>query len=186
MAARVGPVGKVIAFEPVPYLADTIVKTARVNRHSWVEVQRLALGTTDGATEFSVERGNSGGSRLGRVEGDFSHITVSTARLDSFFAARPEIGRVDFVKIDVEGYEEAVLQGARASLARFRPGLLFESGVESAEQRKSIHALLTGLEYDAIGAAVPGGLIEFTWANYLGKEKVLADLGLCNLLFMPR
>lgn len=186
IAARVGPVGKVIAFEPVPYLAQTIIKTARVNRHGWVEVQQLALGASDGSTEFSVERANSGGSRIGRVEGDFSHITAETKRLDSFLASRPDISRVDFVKIDVEGFEEAVLQGARASLARFRPGLLFESGLESAEQRKSIHDLLNGIDYEPVGAAVPGGLIEFSWSNYRGKEKVLADLGLCNLLFMPR
>jgi FkbM family methyltransferase len=184
MAARVGPLGKVIAFEPVPYLAQTIVKTARVNRHGWVEVQQLALGATDGTTEFSVERANSGGSRIGRVEGDFSQITVEAKRLDSFFASRPDLNRVDFIKIDVEGFEEAVLQGARASLARFRPGLLFESGLESAEQRKSIHDVLS--DYEPIGAAVPGGLIEFSWADYRACGKVLADLGLCNLLFMPR
>ena len=186
MAARVGPLGKVIAFEPVPYLAQTIVKTARVNRQGWVEVQQLALGATDGSTEFSVERANSGGSRIGRVEGDFSHITVETKRLDTFFASRVDVGRIDFVKIDVEGFEEAVLQGARASLARFRPGLLFESGLESAEQRKSIHDLLNGIDYEPVGAAVPGGLIEFSWPDYRANEKVLADLGLCNLLFMPR
>ena len=186
MADRVGPLGKVIAFEPVPYLAQTIVKTARVNRQRWVEVQQLALGATDGATEFSVERANSGGSRLGRVEGDFSQITVNAARLDSFLASRPDIQRVDFIKIDVEGFEAAVLEGARASLARLRPAILFESGLESSEQRKSIHDLLTGLEYEAIGAAVPGGLIEFSWPDYRAKEKILAELGLCNLLFMPR
>ena len=186
MAQRVGPLGRVIAFEPVPYLAETIVKTARVNRHSWVEVQQLALSAADGTTEFSVERANSGGSRLGRLDGDFSHITVRTARLDTLLASRPEIERIDFVKIDVEGFEEAVLQGARASLARFRPGLLFESGLESPQQRKSIHDLLTGLDYEAIGAAVPGGLIEISWANYRENEAVLARIGLCNLLFMPR
>ena len=186
MAARVGPLGKVIAFEPVPYLAQTIVKTARVNRQGWVEVQQLALGATDGSTEFSVERANSGGSRIGRVEGDFSHITVETKRLDTFFASRADVSRIDFVKIDVEGFEEGVLQGARASLARFRPGLLFESGLESAEQRKSIHDLLNGIDYEPVGAAVPGGLIEFSWSNYRANEKVLADLGLCNLLFLPR
>jgi len=186
MAQRVGPLGRVIAFEPVPYLAETIVKTARVNRHSWVAVQQLALSATDGTAEFSVERANSGGSRIGRVEGDFSQISVKAARLDSFLAARPDIQRVDFVKIDVEGFEEAVLQGARDSLARFRPAVLFESGLESSEQRNSIHDLLSGLAYEAIGAAVPGGLIEFSWSNYRAHEKVLADLGLCNLLFMPR
>jgi FkbM family methyltransferase len=186
MALRVGPLGKVIAFEPVPYLAETIVKTARVNRHSWVEVQQLALSSTDGTTEFSVERANSGGSRLGRMEGDFSLIPVKTARLDSILASRPDIERVDFVKIDVEGFEEAVLQGARASLARFRPGLLVESGLESPQQRQSIHDLLTGLDYEAIGAAVPGGLIEISWPDYRERKEVLAQLGLCNLLFMPR
>ena len=186
MAARVGPQGKVIAFEPVPYLAQTIVKTSRINRQGWVEVQELALGSADGTTEFSVERANSGGSRIGRIAGDFSQISVKAARLDSFLAARPDIQRVDFVKIDVEGFEEAVLQGARDSLARFRPAVLFESGLESSEQRNSIHDLLSGLAYEAIGAAVPGGLIEFSWSNYRAHEKVLADLGLCNLLFMPR
>jgi FkbM family methyltransferase len=186
MASRVGPLGKVIAFEPVPYLAQTIAKTARVNRQGWVEVQQLALGSTDGATDFSVEGANSGGSRMGRVEGDFSLITVNTARLDSFIASRPDISRIDFVKIDVEGFEDAVLQGARASLARFRPAILFESGLESAEQRKSMHDVLTGLDYEAIGAAVPGGLIEFSWSDYRENAEVLARLGLCNLLFMPR
>lgn len=186
MALRVGPLGKVIAFEPVPYLAETIVKTARVNRHSWVEVQQLALSSMDGTTEFSVERANSGGSRLGHMDGDFSQITVRTARLDSILASRPDIERIDFVKIDVEGFEEAVLQGARASLARFRPGLLVECGLESAQQRKSIHDLLTALDYDAIGAAVPGGLVEISWPDYLENKEVLARIGLCNLLFMPR
>ncbi|MGH8673137.1 MAG: FkbM family methyltransferase [Burkholderiales bacterium] len=186
MASRVGPLGKVLAFEPVAYLAETIVKTARVNRHNWVEVHQVALSSTDGTGEFSVERANSGGSRLGRLNGDFSHTTVRTARLDTMLAARPDIGRIDFVKIDVEGFEEAVLQGARASLARFRPGLLIESGLESREQRKSIHDLLTSLDYEPIGSAVPGGLIEISWSNYRENEEVLARIGLCNLLFMPR
>ena len=48
----------------------------------------------------------------------------------------------------------------------------------------SIHDLLS--DYEPIGAAVPGGLIEFSWSDYRAGEKVLADLGLCNLLFMPR
>jgi len=186
MALRVGRQGRVIAFEPVPYLAETVAKTARVNRHDWVEVLPLALGSTDGTAEFSVERGNSGGSRLGRMSGDFSHITVKTARLDTLVSARPDIERIDFVKIDVEGFEVQVLEGARETLARFRPPLLIESGFESAEQRRSIHDLLTMLDYAVIGAAVPGGLIEISWSNYRDNEEVLASIGLCNLLFMPR
>ena len=186
MALRVGRQGKVLAFEPIPYLAETIAKTARINRHDWVEVLQLALASVNGTAEFSVERGNSGGSRLGRLGGDFSQITVETARLDSVLSGRPDVERIDFVKIDVEGFEAEVLQGARETLARFRPSLLIESGNESPDRRKSIHDLLSGLNYQPIGAAVPGGLIEFSWSDYRENTAVLTDIGLCNVLFMPR
>ena len=186
LALAVGPRGKLLAFEPVPYLAQALVKTARINRHDWVEVLELALSSTDGTAEFSVERANSGGSRLGRVAGDFSQITVRTARLDSVLASRTDIDRIDFVKIDVEGFEEQVLQGARETFARFRPALLFESGFESPGQRKSIHELLAPLDYEVIGAMVPGGLIEISWTDYLERKGALADIGVCNLLFMRR
>ena len=186
MALAVGPQGKVLAFEPVPYLVQALVKTARINRHDWVEVFELALGSTDGTAEFSVERANSGGSRLGRMAGDFSPITVRTARLDSVLASRSDITRVDFIKVDVEGFEEQVLQGARETLARFRPALLFESGFESRDQRSSMHQLLAALDYEVIGAVVPGGLIEISWSDYRDNAGPLAGIGVCNLLFMRR
>ena len=185
MALRVGRQGRVIAFEPVPYLAETVAKTARVNRHDWVEVLQLALCATDGMSDFSVERGNSGGSRLGRMNGDFSRTTVRTARLDSLLSERADIDRVDFIKIDVEGFEDQVLLGARETLARFRPPLLIESGFESVEQRRVIHDLLTTLGFDVIGALVPGGLIEISWSNYRNNDDILKTVGLCNLLFLP-
>lgn len=185
MALRVGPQGRVIAFEPVPYLAETIAKTARINRHDWVEVRQLALSASEGSAEFSVERGNSGGSRLGRVDGDFAQIKVATARLDSLLAARPDIERIDFIKIDVEGHEDQVLAGARETLARFRPPLVIESGFESAAQRRTIHDLLVGLRYDMVGAVVSGGVIEVSWQDYLDNAGAVAQIGLCNYLLMP-
>jgi FkbM family methyltransferase len=186
MALRVGRRGKVLAFEPVPYLADTVRKTARINRQHWVEVLPLALSATDGAAEFSVERGNSGGSRLGRAQGDFTLTSVTTARLDTLLATRPDVDRIDLVKIDVEGAEADVLAGAERSLERFRPVLLVESGFETPEQRESIHGLLTGLGYDLVGADVPGGLVELAWPDYRKPGERLQSLGLCNLLFLPQ
>ena len=186
MASRVGDRGRVLAFEPVPYLAETVRKTARINRMPWVEVLPVALSASDGTAEFSVERANSGGSRLGRQSGDFTHTTVVTARLDTLVATRPDLERIDLVKIDVEGAEADVLLGAQQTFARFRPVLLFESGFESREQRESISAILGNLRYDIIGADVPGGVLELTWANYRNHEQILRDLGLCNLLFMPQ
>lgn len=186
MSLRVGSHGKVLAFEPVPYLAETVRKTARINRQHWVEVLAVALSATDGTAEFSIERGNSGGSRLGRKEGDFTQTVVKTARLDTLIASRSDLARIDFVKIDVEGAEADVLAGAQQTLERFRPAILLECGFESREQRESIHAILTRLRYDIIGADVTGGLIELTWPDYRNNEDILRSLGLCNVLFMPQ
>lgn len=185
-ALTVGPTGRVLAFEPVPYLAETVAKTARLNRQDWVEVHQLALSAADGRAEFSVEKGNSGGSRLGRVAGDFSLTSVPTRRLDSLLAERPVLERVDFVKIDVEGHELGVLQGAVETLKRFRPPLVLECGIEPDEDRHAIHDLLVGLGYDIIGPIVPGGIMEATWADYRDLSGPLTGLGLCNYLFMPR
>ncbi len=185
-ALRVGPTGCVLAFEPVPYLAETVAKTARVNRQDWVEVHQLALSDCDGSSEFSVESGNSGGSRLGRAAGDFAVIAVATRRLDSLLAERPDIDRIDFIKIDVEGHELGVLRGATATLARFRPPLLLECGMESADERQALRDLLVGLDYDIIGPIVPGGIVEAQWHDYPNQTGPLAGLGLCNYLFMPK
>jgi FkbM family methyltransferase len=48
-------------------------------------------------------------------------IAVRSARLDDF-----ELPPVGFIKIDVEGHEEAVLKGAEATIARDRPSLMIE------------------------------------------------------------
>lgn len=185
MALRVGLNGRVLAFEPVPYLAEAIAKTSRINRQDQVEVHNLALSSEDGTAEFSVEQGNSGGSRLGHMAGDFSSISVPTRRLDSLLAERPDIERIDFIKIDVEGFELQVLQGARATLARFRPPLILESGHESDSERQAQADFLMSLGYDVIGAFVPGGLIEIGWQDYRERSGEVAVLGLCNYLFLP-
>lgn len=185
LAQRVGPKGRIIAFEPVPYLAETVAKTARINRHDWVEVHQVAMSASDGTAEFSVEKGNSGGSRLGCMKGDFSQIKVDTIRLDSFLKSRPDITRIDLVKIDVEGFEDQVLLGARETLARFRPALMMETGFESREQREVIHNILVELSYELIGIEVPGGLAEISLEDYKNFTKTLADIRLSNILLMP-
>jgi FkbM family methyltransferase len=185
-ALRVGPKGQVIAFEPVPYLADAIAKTARINRHDWVEVHTLALSGEDGSAKFSVERGNSGGSRLGLAEGDFDVISVPTRRLDSILSERADVMKIDLVKIDVEGHEIEVLVGARNTLARFRPYLILESGFESETQRKDLCGLLIDLNYEIVGAIVPGGVIEIGWDDYRDGKNEVERIGLCNYLFIPK
>jgi len=105
-ARRVGPSGRVIAFEPDPRNFDVLRAHVALNGvEERVETVRAAVGSAPGTLSFSTGKGA------------FSHVTADpgadAVRVDSVPLDRALAGRkVDLLKIDVEGYEEEVLRGA--------------------------------------------------------------------------
>jgi len=119
---RLAPKGNHIAFEPTSYKARWLKQ-----KFPEIEIRDIALSDTSGETKFYVNTGRSGFSGLGKPnpknKETFLEISIQCERLDNILS--PEY-RVDFIKIDVEGYELAVLRGAVDTLKRYRPALLFE------------------------------------------------------------
>nr|WP_202501405.1 FkbM family methyltransferase [Streptomyces sp. SID5785] len=113
----------VVTLEPVPHLARTLAAGAPAN----VRVVRAAASDRPGAAPLwqppHDRRGDRGVSSLVRRDGLHAATgrPVTCVTLD-------ELGvvDVDFVKIDVDGAELAVLRGAEALLARDRPALFVE------------------------------------------------------------
>ena len=123
MGRRVRPGGRVIAFEPEP---DTFVDLERhvaLNSLSdVVEPYEAAVGVKDGLVAFAPGRGSE--SRVITDSGTLAEkLNVRAVRLDSHLGD----GRLDILKIDVEGYEEAVLRGAERTLRdpRRRPRAIY-------------------------------------------------------------
>jgi FkbM family methyltransferase len=112
LAQRVGPGGKVIAFEPDPDSFDGLSRHVTLNGLTGnVELCRAVVGCEDGAVAFAAGRGSE--SRVAAAdEASAESLMVPVVRLDSVLCG----GRLDVLKIDVEGYEELVLQGARGLL----------------------------------------------------------------------
>lgn len=116
-------VPRVDSFEPNP---DFIARLASVMPTN-VTIHPVALSNITGRSSLWVPPGGAisgGGASLepqSRVGADWSQPPVATSRLDDF-----ELGDVGFVKIDVEGHELAVLQGAVDLLKTQRPTLLIE------------------------------------------------------------
>jgi len=130
-ARRVGAGGAVLAFEPSSREFARLEKNVELNGLANVKLYRMALFGSDQELELQVagyEHENL--NTLGRfaypgVEGCGTE-RVTARRLDGLIA-ESGLSRVDFVKIDVEGSETRVIEGARTVLQKFRPLILFEA-----------------------------------------------------------
>lgn len=115
LAWAVGPGGKVIAFEPEAVPRTNLEKMRHLNGLAWVEVRDQAVGDKAGRLTFHVSDIIGHSSLYALPETEEAHtVEVEVVRLDD---VAPK-GRMDVVKIDVEGAELDVLAGMKAVIAK--------------------------------------------------------------------
>jgi FkbM family methyltransferase len=114
---------KVHAFEPNPRTRERLIWNIGANNMGDViSVHPEAVSDSAGTATLIERSDNSGAARLGT---DSAGVTVDVTSLD-LFCQEQSVDRIDVIKIDVEGYEVKVLQGALESLERFKPALIVE------------------------------------------------------------
>ena len=85
--------------------------------------ERLGISDTKGKLFWNEDMGNRGNAHLRSIAG----IEVPVTTLDEYFARQRPPGRISFMKVDVEGMEYEVLNGAVGLLAGDHPILYFET-----------------------------------------------------------
>lgn len=164
---------RVVAFEPNPRLAGRLRLAVPRN----VSVRERALSNTAGEARFFVPLDESGHWRpnIGSLEqpGERSEeIVVERGRLDD--EGLTDIG---MIKIDVEGHEGAVIEGAMATIRRDRPVMLIEILHKTTPQASAVMAALAGADYAAL-ACQDGAL------RFFGDD--ITAVTSKNLIFLPR
>lgn len=116
----VGADGAVHAFEPCSDSYELLSRNTTLNQASNVRLNNLAVNETGGAADLLVNR-ESGLSSLGQTgRGGVVQVErVDCVSLDEY-ADRHGISELDFLKVDVEGYEGHVLRGGRRLIERSR------------------------------------------------------------------
>ena len=107
---------KVVAFEPVAVFRECLEKN--VNGSNFF-ISPLALGDHDTQATMIITEGNSGHSHLDPATlgtGDVQVVKLDNLNMED----------VDYIKIDCEGYEYRVLQGAEQTVKRCRPIIVVE------------------------------------------------------------
>jgi FkbM family methyltransferase len=189
-ARAVGPLGRVIAIEPAPRSAAALSSTLAANALRQAEIVRCALGDHDGTAEFAVPvvtspRTDTGTARIGPACAGQDAVQVPLRRLDSLAAER-NLARLDLIKIDVEGRERSVLDGAATILERDRPVLVIETGHEREADRVAIHDRLGGLGYRMLGILLDYGMASAEWSAYVAIDPPFRAGDAHNLLLVPK
>jgi FkbM family methyltransferase len=157
-AAAIGPSGRVIAIEPDPRMFAALEGNVRLNAVAHVKAVRAAAAATEGRAAlagFRPDAVNRGTSRLGGGSAAGPTFDVDCVTIDRLTSAIPS---VDVVKIDVEGAEDAVLEGMQQGFAanRYRsvvlelhPGHFRAAGIDPARPiRRLLEAGFTGATID--------------------------------------
>jgi len=117
----IGDAAQIHCFEPAEPIAEQLEENFRINgiAPERYRIHRLGIGACGGRASLDrVDHGNLGATSL--KSDTAGQIEIET--LDHLF---PE-GRIDLIKIDVEGMEMEVLTGAQGLIARTRPALLIQ------------------------------------------------------------
>jgi FkbM family methyltransferase len=142
-AKWVGAAGAVHAFEPFPETVLRLKRNLELNAclNSIVRIHELAISDAVGSLSMAVpDQGNSGCNYL-RTDGS---RTIEVTTLDAF-VQQERLSRVDLIKIDIEGSEVALLEGARETIERFRPVFMIEVNPSALQRFSKTSADLIGL-----------------------------------------
>jgi FkbM family methyltransferase len=148
-SGAVGETGHVVGFEPNPHTHCRALENLELNHITNVEVLPIAVGDRSEVATLRFDPRDAGRGSIdspGQPErgADRQHsVSVDVRPLDELVTS----GRIpppDFVKIDVEGAESAVLAGMDEIMRRFAPSLFIEvHGRNEAEKRATVRSIIS-------------------------------------------
>jgi FkbM family methyltransferase len=178
-ASAVGPEGAVLSFEPNPATYEHLVYHVRLNsKNGIVRPVQAAVSSAIGSVAFRCESNHNVSSIADHLAGP-NVIQAATVTLDAAVFEQRLRGLVTGIKLDTEGHELAVLEGASKLLQAHRPWLVVEFNTSLLPSQRlgdwNVYEYLTFLgytaaRYDRLGYENP-------------VDSSLVVRGYCNILF---
>lgn len=172
MAGMVGPSGKVISFEPMPDSYGVLEENVRLNHLENVTLERAAVGEGEvvGSLVFEANERltwTPSASAYG-IRGSQESISVPVLSIDRYVkrgGLRPHL-----IKIDVEGAELSVLQGARQMLLEISPVVIVEVHGRGGDHEGAVLAFLKACGYAVHALEVRHGEVIYLASPNAGEK----------------
>ncbi|MDR0672176.1 MAG: FkbM family methyltransferase [Zoogloeaceae bacterium] len=192
---------RTIAFEPVDFVFQVLKRNIEQNRVSHIEAVNAGLSDENRDAEiFIPDNANLGSSSLEITEGKGGKLRIRTLVGDQYFAVH-HAGKIDFIKMDVEGHEAAALIGLRRTIETYQPLLLIEYKIQKTidgfREKNLFNTLFTNYTIFSItttsskkihGGGIHG-LLKRNYYKYFAKHWVLSgfmpDKRYSNIYLVP-
>ena len=127
-AVLAGEEGKVVAFEPLPRNTEFLKKHIALNHLSTIQVVEAAVSSHSGEAFFDF----GASTAMGHLS-ENGGLRVQMVSLDEM-VSEGQLPPPNYIKIDVEGAEYEVLQGAENVIIKYRPVLFLDTHQRTAHQ----------------------------------------------------
>jgi FkbM family methyltransferase len=181
MADLVGPAGLLAAVEPNPHVAPRLRASLELNgfgaRSRVIEAAAAASDEGSAYLYATLSEPKNASIVPPGSAADPAIATITAVSQWTPAAIASEFGRLDFVKIDAEGAEEAIIAGLRPLLARHKPQLVLEfNAARYADARGFLAEVMScydGLRFiDGDGALAPIA-VETVLTEDVGEDRLL-------------
>lgn len=115
------------SFEPSPSTIPFLQQTLDANNASNVVINNAALGAAKGELRFFDDQNSTSASHIITDDtlGRASEVVVPVTTIDAYVGEK-NIEQLDFIKIDIEGYEIDALRGGESTIKKLKPIVLVE------------------------------------------------------------
>ena len=146
-----GPEGKVYSFEPVKKNYAQLIKNIALNKIKNINPLNFALGNSDINLVIDIEESGPNPGSISLLNVSKTGEEISCRDADKALLAM-NIKKIDFIKIDVEGYEWFVLESLKNIIKETRPIIIFEWDsnyqANSNINASDFHAYFSSLNYE--------------------------------------
>lgn len=124
----VGPDGIVVSIEPLPEMVYALHRNAALNGFSNVRIRNFCCSDQTGAVELWFNFGQPNSTSILQRDKSARKLSALSVKLDDLVEWE-KLPRLDYLKIDAESAEPLILQGAQATIRRFRPVIQVETSL---------------------------------------------------------
>lgn len=133
----VGESGKVISFEPIFRLYNQLKKSVHINNFENIKLYNVACGKEEKDSDIFFMKNNYGGSSILANDRTDGTEKIKIIRGDNILKKEDKI---NFIKIDVEGYEYYALKGIEDTISKHKPKILIEFTPSFYEKSDATHS----------------------------------------------